>query len=351
MKGFADSGIVITGGAGFVGSNLARHLLTQDVRSITIVDNLLSSEQSNIPEDPRISFIEGSAADDETLKRLPASCDYVFHLSTFHGNQNSIYNPLADHENNLLPTLKLFIRLGVLSGVKKVVYASAGCVVAKKGVAEAEATDEEAPLFLEQDSPYAISKVVGEYYSVYFHSRHCLPVVRARFQNVYGPGEILGAGQWRGTTASVWRNVIPVFVYKAFHGQSLAIDGDGSATRDFIFVEDIVHGLERCALQGAAGDVYNLASGIESSILTLAQTINSLTGNDAPLRFAPGRPWDHSTKRFGSAEKAKKDLGFVALVSLDDGLRRTIEWTRQNLPFIEACIERHRAQLENARSD
>ena len=93
------------------------------------------------------------------------------------------------------------------------------------------------------DSPYSISKLVGEFYAVYYHERHQLPTVRARFQNVYGPREILGAGQWRGTPATVWRNVTPTFVYKSLLGESLPLEGDGDPTRDFIYVDDLVEGL------------------------------------------------------------------------------------------------------------
>src|SRR6185436_10816563 len=106
-----------------------------------------------------------------------------------------------------------------------------------------------------------ISKVVGEFYSVYYHTQHNLPGVRARFQNVYGPWEVLGAGQWRGTPATVWRNVTPTFIYKALKHQALPVENGGIMTRDFIFVSDIVAGLIACALRGTPGEAYNLATG------------------------------------------------------------------------------------------
>ena len=103
---------------------------------------------------------------------------------------------------------------------------------------------------LDLDSPYQISKVVGEFYSVYYHRQHGLPTVRARFQNVYGPGEMLGAGRWRGTPATVWRNVTPTFVYRALKGLPLQLDNGGVASRDFVYVEDIARGL--LGLRGSA---------------------------------------------------------------------------------------------------
>lgn len=338
---FAEKTILVTGGAGFVGSNLVRYLLGLEAGSIHVVDNLLSSERDNIPADPRVRFTQGSIASDRILAELDDDYDYIFHLSTYHGNQSSIHNPLADHENNLLTTLKLLERIKDFKRLKKLVYSGAGCAVAEKTYDDAQATPEDAPISVNFDSPYSISKIVGEFYLVYYHNHHGVPAVRARFQNVYGPGEILGAGEWRGTPATVWRNVTPTFIYKALKGQSLPLEGEGLTSRDFVFVEDIVRGLLACAEKGAPGDVYNLASGVETTIRQLADTINELTGNSAPLLFLPRRDWDHSGRRFGSTEKSKRELGFTAQVGLRQGLERTVDWTRQNLDLIERCIQKH----------
>lgn len=346
--GFNDSAVLVTGGAGFVGGNLVRRLLREGVRSVRVVDNLLSAERVNVPDDPRVTFTEGSIASDDVLATIGDEYDYVFHLSTYHGNQSSIADPLADHENNTLTTLKLLERVKGFQRMRKLVYSGAGCAVAEKTFDRAGATSEDAPVSLHMDSPYSISKIVGEFYAVYYHSRHGVPAVRARFQNVYGPGEILGAGQWRGTPATVWRNVTPTFVYKAIKGQPLPLEAEGIATRDFIFVEDIVEGLMRCALHGAPGDVYNLASGVETSIRELATTIVELTGSTSRIELKPKRDWDHSGKRFGSTEKAERELGFRASVPLREGLRRTIDWTRDHLPLVEQCIAKHGHALQNA---
>src|SRR5436190_9648278 len=265
MPVLTDAAVLVTGGAGFVGSNLVRALLAAGVRSIRVVDNLLSAERWNVPKDSVVDFLEGSTADDAVLERIRDEYDFVFHLCTYHGNQSSIHDPLADHEHNQLTTLKLFEHVKAFARLKALVYSGAGCAVAAKTSAEPEATGEDQPVSLEMDSPYSISKLVGEFYAVYYARQHRTPIVRARFQNVYGPGEILGAGRWRGTPATVWRNVVPTFVYKSLHGLPLELDNGGIASRDFIFVDDIVDGLIACALRGAPGDVYNLASGEETS--------------------------------------------------------------------------------------
>lgn len=333
--------LLVVGGAGFVGGNLVRMALEAGCARITVVDNFLSSERSQVPSDARVGLIEGSIADDEVLRQVADEFDYVFHLATYHGNQSSIADPIADHDNNLITTLKLYERLKGFARVRKVVYAASGCTLAPHTFDDVQPTQEDGPVPFELDSPYQISKVVGEFYSVYYWRHHRLPTVRARFQNVYGPGEILGAGRWRGTPATVWRNVVPTFIYRALKRWPLTVENEGRASRDFIFVEDIVRGLALCAFEGRSGDVYNLASGVETSILALAETVNRLTGNPAPLRFLPPREWDHSGRRLGSTEKAKRILGFEAYVGLNGGLRKTIAWTRKAWPLIEACVRKH----------
>jgi len=346
IRPFRNTAILVVGGAGFVGSNLVKQLLASDCDRIVIVDNLLSAQRDSIPVEKRVRFCEGSIAADEVLEQLHDEFDYVFHLATYHGNQSSIANPLADHENNLITTLKLYERIKGFHRLRKVVYAASGCTLSQHTFDQPVATTEEGPVPIDLDSPYQISKVVGEFYSVYYWKHHRLPTVRARFQNVYGPGEILGAGQWRGTPATVWRNVAPTFIYRALRPMPLQVENQGRATRDFIFVDDIVRGLLLCATEGQPGDVYNLASGVQTSILDLATLINQMTGNTAKLGYVVGRNWDHSGKRYGSTEKAKRVLGFEAYVSLQEGLRRTIDWTQANLPMIDSCIRKHAGRME-----
>ena len=337
--------LLVVGGAGFVGSNLVRLLLAEGAEHVLVVDNLLSSERENLPDDPRVELVEASIADDDVLTSLEDELDVVYHLATYHGNQSSIANPLEDHENNLITTLKLYERLTGFERLQKVVYSASGCTLAPHEVYEgAEAVSEEGDVPLDLDSPYQISKVVGEFYSVYYERQQGLPTVRARFQNVYGPGEALGAGRWRGTPATIWRNVTPTFVYRALKGLPLQLDNGGVASRDFVYVEDVARGLLACAERGAPGDVYNLASGVETTIRDLAELVVELSGSSSELEIAPRRAWDHSVLRFGSPEKARRELGFEAQTPLEDGLRDTIAWTQENLDFIERCMGKHANQ-------
>ncbi|MFK5920727.1 MAG: NAD-dependent epimerase/dehydratase family protein [Verrucomicrobiota bacterium] len=339
----ADSDILVVGGAGFVGSNLVRLVLEQGVGSVTVVDNLLSSERDNLPDDSRITFVEGSIADDQILAKLKEDgYDFIFHLATYHGNQSSMHDPIADHDNNLITTLKLFEKIkDWKEKLKKLVYSGAGCAVAAKTYGEAQATSEDAPISIEMDSPYSISKIVGEFYCDYYHRQHGVPAVRARFQNVYGPGEVLGAGRWRGTPATVWRNVTPAFIYKSCNGEALPLDGGGKTTRDFIFVKDIVRGLVACALKGAPCEAYNLGTGQERTIGELAGLINEATGNKAGVEMKPRRSWDKSGCRFGDPAKSERELGFKAETSLEEGIPQTVEWFRKNEEKVNRCIAKH----------
>jgi UDP-glucose 4-epimerase len=338
---FSGAKILIAGGAGFVGSNLCHALLKDNPKQIVIVDNLLSSDISNVPNHPAVRFVQGSIADDAVLASLPTDFDFAFAIYCLHGNQSSIADPFLDHENNTLPSLKLFDWLKDKKSLQKIVYAAAGCAVAEKTYEEAVATPEDAPVSLYHDSPYSISKLVGEFYGNYYFTRYQLPFVKARFQNVYGPREILGAGRWRGTPHTVWRNVTPTFVWKSLHREALPLDNAGNTSRDFIFVQDLVEGLMLCALRGAAGEVYNLASGVETTIRELAETINAITGNPTPVELRPARDWDRSGRRFGATEKSKRTIGFQAKTKLRAGLEQTVAWTKANEATIRRCMAQH----------
>lgn len=342
MVDFSGKTVLVVGGAGFVGSNLTNRLLACHAEKVIVVDNLLSADVTRVAQDDRLEFVYGSITEDKILYALPEDLSYVFHLATYHGNQSSIEDPLKDHEHNTLTSLKLFDRISRFKKLEKVVYAGAGCTVAKKTFEDTPSTVEQEEVSLYLDSPYQMSKIFGEFYGNYYYLRYNMPFVKARFQNVYGPGEILGAGLWRGNANTVWRNVTPTFIFKALHAEALPLDNGGVATRDFIYVEDIVEGLIACALRGESGGVYNLASGVETSIRELAEMINEITGNQTAIAAQPARPWDRSGKRHGDTQKSERELKFKASMSLPEGLQKTIEWTREHMDTIKRCMQAHR---------
>ena len=183
-------------------------------------------------------------------------------------------------------------------------------------------------------------------YGNFFFTHHKLPFVKARFQNIYGPREILGAGVWRGTIHSVWRNVTPTFIWKTIHNEDISLYAEGMASRDFLFVEDVVRGLVACAFKGVPGEAYNLASGKETTIKVLAEKIIKLTKSNSSLNLLPKREWDNSGNRYGDPTKSKEKLDFVAQISIDEGLRRTVNWTIQHKDYIVNTIKKHQHYLD-----
>src|SRR5712691_3936817 len=301
LEQYASKVVLVTGGAGAIGSNLSR-LLAELGATVVIIDDLSSAARWNIPSLPGILFVEGDLLDEVNLKRVfferPA---VVFHLAAFFANQNSIDHPERDLLVNGLGTLRL-LQYSVLSGVTRFVYASSGCSIYGS---EAPLPLKEEFMSLHLSTPYQVTKMLGELYCNFFFHHHDLEVVKPRFFNSYGPGEIPGQ----------YRNVIPNFIYWAMKGLPLPVTGTGDETRDFTYVGDITDGLLRAGvLKGAAGQEFNLASGREVRIIDLAEMINNLTGNSAGIRFAQPRKWDSKRRLLASIERATELIGYAPKV-------------------------------------
>ena len=334
---------VVVGGAGFVGSWVVGELLKDPESKVTIIDNLISSEKWNIATDSRINFIEGSAAELNTFQNINEPADSIYQLACFHGNQSSIAQPLRDLENGLKTTLTTLEWMKNFSSKSRMIYSAAGCAVSQKTWDSPVPVEEIDKIALNQDTPYSISKLAGEMYCLYYANQHNLDVLRVRFQNVYGPREILGAGKWRGTEHTVWRNVIPTFIWKALNNQKIEIFGEGS--RDFIYIRDLVKGLELARINGRKGEVYNIASGYDTYISDLADLIVKLTSSKSPIVKKPRRNWDNSGRRLGDTRKSGKELEFTASTSLESGIKETISWTEQNYDKIEKQIKFHQLNM------
>jgi len=319
--------VLITGGAGCIGSNLTRALLRADPEKIIIIDDLSASFEWNIPKDPRVVFVHGSILDEERMRRaFSYKPHYVFHLAAHFANQNSVDHPETDLLVNGLGTLKT-LEYANLVGVERFVFASSGCSVYGS---RAPLPLREDYVSLHLDTPYQIHKLLGELYCNYFHDYYELPVAIARYFNVYGPGEVPGK----------YRNVIPNFIWWAIHGKPLPITGTGEETRDFTFVEDIVDGTLRMGVvKEAVGEAINLASETETKIIDLANWINELVGNKAGIVFRPRRDWDKVVRRRASIEKARKILGYKPKTDIRSGLRKTYNWILENKEKIEASVK------------
>ena len=317
-KHYEGKKILVTGGAGAIGSNLTRALAECGAKMVIVLDNLFSSQKWNVPSLPNVMFVPGDVCDDDMLKRVYAEGpEIVFHLAAFFANQNSIDYPELDLRVNGSGTLKL-LRYAQLTGIKRFVYASSGCSI-YGSKAPLPLTEEFMSMHL--STPYQITKMLGELYCNYFNHQYNLPVVKTRFFNSYGPGEIPGQ----------YRNVIPNFIYWALSKQPLPITGTGEETRDFTFVGDIVDGLLRAGyFEQAVGEDFNLASGREVKIGELAEMVNTLTGNPAGINFAPKRKWDNKSRILGSVAKAGKLIGYNPATTFEQGLPHAIAWFRDN---------------------
>lgn len=317
--------VLVTGGAGCIGSNLVQGLLRADAGRVLVLDDLSSADAWNVPKADGVVFIQGSVLDDEKLRRaFMERPTFVFHLAALFANQNSIDHTERDLMVNGLGTLKV-LQYAQMTGLERFVYASSGCSVYGS---QAPLPLKEDFVSIDLDTPYQITKLLGELYCNFFRSYYGLRTVRARFFNVYGPGEVPGR----------YRNVIPNFIYWALKGQPLQITGTGEETRDFTFVDDIVDGVLRAgAMEEAIGEAMNLASGRETTVLSLAQEINELVSNDAGVTFTRRRKWDTHTRRCASVEKARALVGYAPNTQIRAGLARTVDWFRANWDRIEVA--------------
>lgn len=319
--------ILVTGGAGCIGSNLCRKIAELNAKKILILDDLSSAYEWNIPKARNIAFVKGNILDEEMLKRVfKEKPDYVFHLAAHFANQNSVDNPEIDLMVNGLGTLKV-LQYSHIVNVERFVYASSGCGV--YGL-DSKMPFEEHDISISLHTPYQITKLLGELYTNYFYNLYGLPIVNARFFNVYGPGEVPGK----------YRNVIPNFFYWAMKGQALPITGDGSETRDWTYVDDITNGLLMMGVKDeAVGEAINLGSGKEHRVLDLANIVNRFTDNDVGIVYTERRNWDVKRRLLSSIEKAERFLGYKPQIEFEKGLKKVHEWFVANWENIQRCAE------------
>ena len=327
QEGFKDKTVLVTGGAGAIGGNLVRVLNTYDTKKIIILDNLSSSYEWNIPQGPKIQFIQGDILNDENLKwAFKSKPDIVYHLAAHFANQNSVDNPEKDLMVNGIGILKV-LQYAQLVNVERFVYSSSGCGV--YGL-ESKMPFEEHDVSIHLHTPYQVTKLLGELYTNYFRNLYLMPIVNARFFNSFGPGEVPGK----------YRNVIPNFFYWAMKGLPLPITGDGTETRDWTYVGDIVQGLLKMGIkEEAIGEAFNLGAGKEQRVIDMANLVNKLTSNPAGIKYAPRRDWDVKTRLLSCITKADKKLGYKPKMKFEDGLKQVHAWFEKNRENIAKSAE------------
>ncbi|MFC1951689.1 SDR family oxidoreductase [Chloroflexota bacterium] len=301
-----DKNILVTGGAGFIGSHIVDRLSPGN--KVIVLDNLFSGSLSNLEKSKdRITFIKGDILDETLVRNVIAEVEYVFHLAAHVGNIRSIKAPYLDMEVNIKGTINL-LEACRGSNIKRFVCTSSAAIF---GEAKYIPIDEEHPL--NPESPYAVSKLAAEKYCFAFCKVHGVPTTALRYFNAYGPRQ--------GT--SEYANAISIFINKIKNGEPLTIFGDGKQTRDFIFIEDIVTANILAATQPAAvGEIFNVATGQASSIEQLISIIKQISGQETQVAYADFRRGEVRHSR-ADISKARKLLGYSPKINFTEGLLLT----------------------------
>ncbi|HEX8952903.1 MAG TPA: SDR family oxidoreductase [Polyangia bacterium] len=310
---------LVTGGAGFIGSNLA-HTLVARGEQVRILDNFATGREENIAalvEKKQVELIRGSITDGEAVARAVRGVDYVLHQAAIPSVPRSIEDPLGGDDVNVHGTVTL-LDGARKAGVKRVVFAASSSAYGEKSPGEPKVeTMLPAPL-----SPYAAAKLASEQYLQAFYHSYGLETVSLRYFNIFGP---------RQDPKSQYAAVIPNFVTAALHGRHATIYGDGHTSRDFCFVENAVEAnLLACTAAGAAGEVFNIACGESTSLLETIEIIARIVGKKIPPVHEPARTGD-ITYSLADIGKAKRVLGYTGRIKFAEGLERTIAWYKESL--------------------
>lgn len=293
---------LVTGGAGFIGSNLTRALLDLGA-TVTVLDNLSTGKRENLPEAEELTLVEGDLASNPGLRNLVAEANYVFHLAAMVGNIKSIELPEQDARTNILGSVRLY-NLCREARIEKLVYSSSSAMF---GEARTIPIAENHPQ--EPESFYALSKMAGEHYARLAHALWKVPTVCLRYFNVFG--EPMEYNEYTG--------VISIFFDRLQESRRLTIYGDGEQYRDFVYVKDVVQANLRAAALGAPGRVYNVGSGRKTTIRALAETMIDLTGRNVEIEHQDFRPGE-VRKSLADIGRAREELGFEPRHELREGL-------------------------------
>lgn len=305
---------VVTGGAGFIGSALVRGLLREGAGRVRVLDNLLTGREENLAEvRAGVELRRVDIRDYEAIAPLVRGAEVVFHLAAIPSVPRSIREPVVSHEVNIDGTFHL-LRACAGGGVKRVVYAGSS-----SAYGDTETLPKVESMTPRPRSPYAAQKLMGEYYAAVFHECFGLETVALRFFNVYGP---------RQDPSSPYSGVISVFMRALVERRAPTIFGDGQQSRDFTFVEDAVDlCLKAAHAAGVAGKIYNGGAGRRYTLNYVWELLQRLEGVSIPPVYGPPRAGDvrHSQADISAA---RRDLGYAPRFTLEEGLRRTLDWYR-----------------------
>ncbi len=305
---------LVTGGAGFIGSNLVHALLARG-EQVRVLDNFSTGRAQNLADvEARIELVRGDITDPAAVAHAMKGIDYVLHQAAIPSVPRSIDDPVSSDFANVHGTVTL-LDAARRNQIKRFVYAASSSAYGEKAPGESKVeTMHSDPL-----SPYAASKLAGEHYLRVFYVSYGLPTVALRYFNIFGP---------RQDPRSQYAAVIPNFVTAALHDRPATIYGDGLQSRDFCFVENAVEAnLKACTAEGAAGELFNVACGEATSLLDVIGALGRAVGKTVVVNHEPARTGDirHS---LATIDKAKRILGYSGGIKFEEGLRRTVDWYR-----------------------
>ena len=306
----------VTGGAGFIGSQLVRTLVANGAARIVVIDNLLSGHEKNLREvRENVDFQQIDIRDYDRVLKATRGCDTVFHLAAIPSVPRSIVDPVPSHDVNINGSFNVF-RAAHENKVRRVVYAASSSAYGDTAVLPKTETMNPSP-----KSPYALQKLVGEYYGSVFDSCFGLEAVSLRFFNVYGP---------RQDPGSPYSGVLSIFMRCILENRSPTIHGDGEQSRDFTYVEDVATLLWKASnAPNVSGKVFNAGNGGRYSLNHVWKTLNQLTGSNIPAIYGPSRAGDVRDSQADTAA-AVRELGHSPQFTLEEGLKRTFEWYKQD---------------------
>jgi nucleoside-diphosphate-sugar epimerase len=307
---------LVTGGAGFIGSHLVEELVRRDER-VRVVDSLITGKRANLAAvADRIEFVLGDLADADVARRAVEGVDYVLHQAAIPSVPRSVREPVLCHRANVDATLNLLVAARD-ARVRRVVYAGSSSVYGN--AAGLPKREDMAP---EPLSPYALQKLVSEQYARMFTSLYGLETVTTRYFNVFGP---------RQDPSSPYSGVISLFIRAFLEGRAPTIYGDGEQTRDFTYVANVVDGvLKACHATGAAGGVFNVATGGRISLNQLYRVLQQLTGSSLEPAFGAPRAGDVRDSQ-ADITLARERLAYQPTVGLEAGLAQTLAWSRADV--------------------
>ncbi|MET0754025.1 MAG: SDR family oxidoreductase [Pyrinomonadaceae bacterium] len=306
------SKVLVTGGAGFIGSNLAEELIRQGAR-VVIIDNLVTGFRENLEEiKGDFDFVEGDLNDDEKLKKAIQDVEIIFHEAALPSVPRSVENPAETHQACVNGTFNLLVKAKD-AGAKRLIYAASSSAYGNQEILPKVETMSPEPL-----SPYAAAKLMGEYYCKVFSNVYNLETFSLRYFNVFGP---------RQNPSSMYSGVISRFVDALMKGDTPVIFGDGETSRDFTYIDNVVDANIKAAQTAKGiGEVMNVANGERITLKELLEVLKKITGKETvEADFQPERAGDVKHSQADNT-RAKEWLGYEKLVGLEEGLQKTIEW-------------------------